>query len=104
MIILDSIVSGGLSEGLGVFKTAMKEAEEEANISEALAATIKPAGTVSFFHQSKRGIHPYTGFVFDLELPESFKPNNNDGEVDEFVLVPVDQVVKIITSQVMKDA
>ena len=39
-----------------------------------------------FFFESERGIFPQTEFVFDLELPIDFKPKNNDGEVDEFVL------------------
>jgi len=99
---LDSFVGGGLSEGVGVLATAVKEAAEEANVPEALAVTMKPAGSVSFFHQSERGIHPNTEFVFDLELPETFKPSNNDGEVADFKLVPVDQVVDIITSEDFK--
>jgi len=45
-----------------------------------------------FFYESERGIHPQTEFVFDLELPVDFVPTNNDGEVEEFELVPVAQV------------
>lgn len=96
---LDSFVGGGLSEGLGVLDTAVKEAGEEANVPEDLAVKMKAAGSVSFFHQSERGIHPNTEFVFDLELPENFHPSNNDGEVDDWKLVPVEQVVDIISSE-----
>ena len=46
----------------------------------------------SFFFESERGVFPQTEFVFDLELPVDFVPTNNDGEVDEFELVPVAQV------------
>ena len=49
-----------------------------------------------FFFESERGIFPQTEFVFDLELPEDFVPSNNDGEVDEFKLVPVTEVIKEI--------
>ena len=90
-----------MSEGLGVLETAVKEAAEEANVPEDLAVGMKAAGSVSFFHQSERGIHPNTEFVFDLELPETFQPNNNDGEVDDWKLVPVEQVLEIIASQVL---
>jgi len=96
---LDSFVGGGLAEGLGVLDTAVKEAGEEANVPENLAVKMRGAGAVSFFHQSERGIHPNTEFVFDLELPETFQPSNNDGEVDDWKLVPVEQVVDIISSQ-----
>ena len=40
-----------------------------------------------------------TQFTFDLELPISFIPtidSNNDGEVNEFVLVPVPQLIEMI--------
>jgi len=89
---LDSFVGGGLTEGLGIIETAIKEAGEEANVPVELARNIKPAGSVSFFHQSERGIHPNTEFVFDLELPESFHPSNNDGEVEDWLLVPINEV------------
>ena len=37
-----------------------------------------------------------TQFNFDLELPKSFIPTNNDGEVNEFVLVPVPQLIEMM--------
>ena len=98
--LLDTFVGGGLSEGLGVLETAVKEAGEEANVPQDLARTVRSAGTVSFLHQSDRGLHPNTEFVFDLELPETFIPGNNDGEVSGFELVPVGDIVSIITSKV----
>ena len=45
-----------------------------------------------FFFGSERGIFPQTEFVFDLELPISFTPKNNDGEVDEFALTKATDV------------
>ena len=40
-----------------------------------------------FFFQSERGIFPNTEFVFDLELPVDFVPQNADGEVQKFELL-----------------
>ena len=98
--LLDSLVGGGLVAGMTVAETVVKEAMEEANVPEALAATATSAGSVSFFYRSERGLFPNTEFVFDLELPESFEPGNNDGEVSGFQLTPVKDIVSIITSQV----
>ena len=95
---MDNFVGGGITEGIGVLETAVKEAGEEANVPAEIATNMKAAGTVTFFHESERGIHPNTEFVFDLELPEDFVPHNNDGEVSGWVLLPVDQVVDIICS------
>ena len=98
--LLDSLVGGGLAAGMTVAETVVKEAMEEANVPEALAVTATSAGSVSFFYRSERGLFPNTEFVFDLELPESFEPGNNDGEVSGFQLTPVKDIVSIITSQV----
>ena len=67
-----------------------------------LAMNMRPDGSVSFFHQSERGIHPNTEFVFDLEVPETFHPGNTDGEVDDWKLVPVEEVLDIISSDEYK--
>ena len=56
----------------------------------------------SFFFQSERGINPQTQFVFDLELPHDYVPSNNDGEVDEFRLVPASEVLEKICDPQMK--
>ncbi len=40
-------MGGGLSTGFGVVETAVKEAEEEANVPEDIARRMVPAGTVS---------------------------------------------------------
>ena len=103
----------------------IKETNEEANLPLELAEKIQPAGCVryykyqffihtgiltekvlfffvSFFFQSERGIFPQTEIVFDLELPKDFVPSNNDGEVDEFCLVPASQLVEKICDPQMK--
>lgn len=99
---MDNFVGGGITEGISVLDTAVKEAGEEADVPAEIAANLRAAGTVSFFHESDRGIHPNTEFVFDLELPEDFVPHNNDGEVSDWQLVPVDQVVEVICSEDFK--
>lgn len=98
----DNFVSGGLSEGLGVSDTAVKEAQEEANVPPDLAKSMKPAGCVTFFFESERGIFPQTEFVFDLELTPDFVPQPNDGEVEEFELLPVQKVLSRVLSPDMK--
>ena len=93
---MDNFVGGAVCEEVTVLDSAIKEAEEEANVPRDLAQQLKPAGSVSFFHQSERGFHPNTEFVFDLELPQQFQPLNNDGEVESWQLVPVDKILNIV--------
>jgi len=99
---LDNFVAGGLSTGLSVRETVIKETNEEANLPKHIATQMKPAGCVSFFFQSERGLFPNTEFVFDIELPIDFVPKNNDGEVDEFKLVPANKLVEQICDSDMK--
>lgn len=94
----DSMVSGGLSVGYGINETAIKEAGEEAGIPNHLIAKLKSAGCVSFFFESERGLFPNTEFVYDLELPPDFVPNNSDGEVETFELLPVSDCLERILS------
>ena len=51
----------------------------------------------SFIQIGDHKIYANTHYVFDLELPKSFKPFNNDGEVDEFELVPLNELIELIT-------
>lgn len=90
----DNMVGGGLSVGYGILETAVKEAAEEASIPDNLIKNLVSAGCVSFFFESERGLFPNTEFVFDLELPEDFTPTNNDGEVQDFQLLPAKECLE----------
>jgi len=57
---------------------------------------------VSVFSSSPSVDFPNTEFVFDIELPIEFVPKNNDGEVDEFKLVPATELVRQICDSNMK--
>ncbi|OAD57432.1 hypothetical protein WN48_01983 [Eufriesea mexicana] len=98
----DNMVSGGLSVGYGINETAIKEAGEEASIPNNLIANLKSAGCVSLFFESERGLFPNTEFVYDLELPPDFIPSNNDGEVETFELLPVNECLERIMSPYFK--
>ena len=75
-------------------ENVIKECQEEANISEDLAKNAKPAGAVSYeylINNEEGDHHSHWGgakglkrdvlFCYDLKVPESFQPSNNDGEV-----------------------
>jgi len=99
---LDNFTAGGLSTGYSIRDTVIKETEEEANLPKHLAENMEPAGCVGIFFQSERGLFPNTEFVFDIQLPKDFVPTNNDGEVDEFMLVPASEIVDKICDPQMK--
>jgi 8-oxo-dGTP pyrophosphatase MutT (NUDIX family) len=78
-----------------------KELAEEAGLKlDQESDDLRSAGSVSFFHESERGLHPQTEFVFDLRLPPDFRPTNQDGEVEGWRLVPATQLLALLRSQV----
>jgi hypothetical protein len=91
---LDHLVAGGQPFGLGLFENVIKECEEEAGIPRALAATARPAGIVAYLCEHEGGLRNDLVFCYDLALPESFEPVNRDGEISEFQLWPIDEVIE----------
>ena len=93
---LDNLVAGGQPVGLGLHENMVKEADEEAAIPAAFARQIRPVGTISYVMETEAGLKLDTMYNFDLELPADFTPVNNDGEVDEFMLMPLADVAAIV--------
>ncbi|XP_069503563.1 uncharacterized protein [Ambystoma mexicanum] len=100
--LLDNLAAGGISTGLGIKETLIKECQEEACIPESIASHAKPVGSVSYTYESPKGIYPECQFVFDLELPEDFVPKPGDGEVQEFYLWPLEKVKEAIATSDFK--
>lgn len=92
---LDQMVAGGQPVGLGLMENVIKECGEEAAVPPDLAATARPAGAVSYTHESEDGMKPDVMFIYDLELPRDFVPRNTDGETAEFHLLPALEVMEI---------
>ncbi|XP_060788593.1 thiamin pyrophosphokinase 2 isoform X2 [Neoarius graeffei] len=99
---LDNLAAGGLAAGCSVKHTLVKECEEEACIPPSLAQRAQPVGTISYTYEDDEGVFPECQFVFDLELPNDFKPQIGDGEVQEFYFYPIDKVKELITSEEFK--
>ncbi|ORZ40256.1 hypothetical protein BCR44DRAFT_40496 [Catenaria anguillulae PL171] len=111
---LDNTAAGGLpvtrsSTGQPVFQRPfecmVREAHEEASISESVARSgIVAAGAVSYYQRQEHlpslgGIAgPETQYVFDLQVDEAFAPEVNDGEVHGFMKVRVDEAMQLLKS------
>ncbi|XP_027924733.1 nudix hydrolase 20, chloroplastic-like [Vigna unguiculata] len=93
---LDHLVAGGLPHGIDCQENVIKECEEEAGIPRSISVKAIPVGAVSYMdidgYRYKRDVL----FCYDLKLPQDFIPNNEDGEVDSFKLIPVRQVAEVI--------
>ena len=92
--LLDNLVGGGMTAGLSQMEVLVKEAWEEAGIDAALARRATPGGTARILRDVPEGVQSEIVHVYDLELPASFTPRNQDGEVSEFMLVPLEEVLQ----------
>jgi 8-oxo-dGTP pyrophosphatase MutT (NUDIX family) len=81
---LDHMVAGGVSHGYGIRDTLVKEAAEEADVPATLAARARPVGALNYICEAESGLRDDTLFVFDLEVPPDFTPENTDGELTGF--------------------
>jgi len=93
---LDQIVGGGVPLGLSLADALVKECAEEAGMAGGLARKACPVGATTILAEEDSGLWYETLFNYDLDLPEDFEPQNADGEVESFQLLPVAEVRRIL--------
>jgi hypothetical protein len=93
---LDNIVAGGHPVGISVLDNLVKECQEEANIPPSIALRARPVSGISYIRETETGIYEEFCFVYDLELPVDFTPQNMDGEVASFRLWGLDKVEQVL--------
>lgn len=93
---LDNLVAGGLPYNIGLSENLAKECWEEAGIGSEMAAEARPVGMLTYNMETENGMKPDSLYCYDLQLPASFRPRCVDGEVSDFELLPVQDVMKIV--------
>lgn len=93
---LDQLVAGGLPWGVTLAENLHKECYEEAGIPPEIARQAAPVGVVSYQVSSARGGKQDLLYCYDLELPAGFQPRCTDGEVEEFYLLPLDEIAALV--------
>jgi 8-oxo-dGTP pyrophosphatase MutT (NUDIX family) len=95
---LDNLVGGGIAAGETPRATLLREAWEEAGIPRALAEAARDTGFVTVERAVPDGFQRETIFTFDLALPPSFEPVNQDAEVAEHRLFELAAVAQLLAS------
>uniref|UniRef100_A0A0E0LZS3 Nudix hydrolase domain-containing protein n=1 Tax=Oryza punctata TaxID=4537 RepID=A0A0E0LZS3_ORYPU len=93
---LDHLVAGGLPYGISCEDNVIKECEEEAGIPRSISSNATSVGAISYMDIEGFRYKRDVLFCYDLKLPPDFVPNNEDGEVDSFRLIPVPHAANII--------
>ncbi len=93
---LDNLVAGGLPYGLSLQANLIKECREEAGMPVELVSQARLVSMLSYNAEMPAGLKPDTLYCYDLELPADFRPCCEDGEVEDFYLWPVEQVLETV--------
>jgi uncharacterized protein DUF4743 len=91
---LDLVVGGGQPHGISIADNLLKECAEEACIGPTLAERAKPVSVSTMMIEAAEGLRIGVQFNFDLDLPADFQPRNDDGEVSEFQLWPIERLAE----------
>lgn len=93
----DTLVGGGLANGLEVMETLIKESWEEAGIGPVVAANAERKSVVRVGRLVDEGWHDEIIYAHDLILPLDFFPKNNDGEVSAFRRFSFDELISLLS-------
>ena len=94
---LDHLVAGGLPANMDPGACAIKECEEEASGPVTLSSSnLVSAGCVTYNSDYLGCCKRDVLFCYDLRLPGDFVPKPNDGEVESFALVPMDEACRLV--------
>ncbi len=94
---LDNLAAGGISADETLQQCVMRELWEEAGVPLNIARLVQPIGHIHVRRiVEPKGLHDESLYTYDLLLPDDFTPQNNDGEVSEFIKVPFSQAANLI--------
>ncbi len=98
---LDNMVGGGVTHGQPLKRTLVREAWEEAGLSAALASRAVEGRLLGICRDIPEGLQNEWIQAYDLEMPESVVPANQDGEVAAFAKLPIDEALALAATDEM---
>ncbi len=102
---LDNLVGGGVASGEQIREAMLREGAEEAGLSEAQLQHAERCGCRLSIRPVSRGLHREVLHIFDVVLPAGLVPENQDGEVAGFMLMPPHELAQAMAEgRLMNDA
>ena len=98
---LDNLVGGGVPHGQSPFETLVREGFEEAGLEAGVMHGAVPRSVIALACDIAEGFMHEHLHAFDLRLPPERAPLNQDGEVDEFRLLPAGEAVALAQGDAM---
>ncbi len=97
----DNLVGGGVPLGQQPAETLVREAWEEAGLAADLATRATPVRVLHIERDIPQGLQREWLYAFDLELPAGLAPQNQDGEVQGFRLLPLQEALALALGEAM---
>lgn len=90
---LDNLIGGGVPHGQTPRQALLREAWEEAGLAPDQMTGLQAGGVFELCCEVPEGLQREWLHVYDLALPPGLVPVNQDGEVEEHRLMPVDEAL-----------
>lgn len=101
----DNMVGGGIACGESIEEAMLREGWEEAGLDEHLLENAVCQSRLLSLRSVPRGLHREWLHIFDVALQEGVQPENQDGEVAEFRLMGIDELMEAMAAGLfMNDA
>jgi 8-oxo-dGTP pyrophosphatase MutT (NUDIX family) len=97
----DNLVGGGVPFGQSALETVVREGWEEAGLTLAQMQAVQPGNVIDLDRDVAEGRQFERVHVFDLALPATCTPRNQDGEVESIQCLPVDDAIALATGEEM---
>lgn len=98
---LDNLIGGGVPWDQSPEDTVIREGWEEAGLRPQAMQGLRRGGVLELDRDVTEGRQWERLHVFDLALPAGLKPGNQDGEVAELQLLPVQEAIALALGQDM---
>ena len=97
----DNLVGGGVPMGQTPLETLVREGREEAGLTTAQMAVARKGHVLRLHRDIPEGLQIEDLHIFDLVLPPGLLPQNQDGEVAGFALMPMVNALALAASGAM---
>jgi len=97
--LLDQVVAGGQPSSMTLSENVVRECIEEASLPPAVVTKVRSTGLVSYRYATRKGLSTKRLITYDVEMPNDLSPVCADGEVEEFQLMPVGEMLDSIRFQ-----
>lgn len=97
----DNLVGGGVPAGQTPHEALLREGFEEAGLAAEETAYARPGSVLRLARDIPEGFQHEWLYSYDLQLPAGHVPQNQDGEVHDFTLMPVAQALEVAAGEGM---